>query len=111
MSEKISTHILNLELGQPAAGVAVRLFKQIEQAWQPVADAVTNDDGRAELALATPAQGIYRLVFATGDYFSALGKETLYPSVNIDFNLSDPQTHYHIPLLLNRFGYSTYRGS
>ncbi len=111
MSEKISTHILNLELGQPAAGVAVRLFKQIEQAWQPVTESVTNGDGRAELALATLEQGIYRLAFATGDYFSSLGKETLYPSVNIEFNLSDPQTHYHIPLLLNRFGYSTYRGS
>lgn len=111
MSEKITTHILNLELGQPAASVTVSLFKQAEQGWLPVTDAVTDEDGRAALAVNTSAEGVYRLVFATGDYFALLEKEIFYPSVTIDFNLSDPEAHYHVPLLLNRFGYSTYRGS
>lgn len=111
MDNSITTHILNLELGQPGTGVQVELFKQTAADWLAVCDSVTDADGRASLTLQAPEAGVYRLVFATGDYFQALGKASLYPSVTIDFIVTDPAVHYHIPLLLNQFGYSTYRGS
>jgi 5-hydroxyisourate hydrolase len=111
MIEPITTHILNLETGKPAQEVLVTLFQQVDNRWQEIATATTNDDGRAVLATNNTQPSIYRLVFATGAYFNAQVMDTLYPSVTIDFSVNDPTSHYHIPLLLNRFGYSTYRGS
>ena len=111
----ITTHVLDTSLGRPASGVAVGL--ELESAggdWKQVGQGVTDVDGRVSdllpdgFALAT---GAYRLTFETGPYFAAQGVEAFYGEVTIAFTVSDPAQHYHVPLLLSPFGYSTYRGS
>lgn len=112
----ITTHVLNTHLGKPAADVAVVL--EIADAfeggqWQELARGVTNHDGRiADLLPADSlAKGRYRITFATGEYFANQGVEHFYPQVAIEFEVDHPSEHYHVPLLLSPFGYSTYRGS
>ena len=101
----VTTHVLDAALGRPAAGVAVRL-ERLDGAL--VAEARTDDDGRVgDLADAEP--GDYRLVFGTGAWFAAAGRETFYPEVAVTFRLGDG--HHHVPLLLSPYAYSTYRGS
>jgi 5-hydroxyisourate hydrolase len=108
----ISTHILDTTRGRPAKGVMVRLERLANGAAQEVARGVTNDDGRVKPLLEViPGAGPYRLHFEVAAYFAALGVEAFYPSVTIDFTVSAPAEHYHVPLLLNPYGYSTYRGS
>ncbi len=111
---RISTHILDLHRGQPASGVPVRLEREIEAgAWQLVNSARTDPDGRCPQLLSgneLPA-GVYRLVFDTAAYFAANQLETLYPRIEIIFRARESESHYHIPLLLNANGYTTYRGS
>jgi 5-hydroxyisourate hydrolase len=105
---RISTHILDSSVGRPAAGVAVELASDAGV----IASGVTDADGRvAELWQGVLESGTYRLRFAVGDYFRQTGRETFYPSVVIEFSVADPDQHYHVPLLLSPFGYSTYRGS
>ena len=105
----ISTHVLDTSAGQPAAGVAVRLERWELDAWLVCASAVTDADGRCGkmLAAGKVLAGRYRLTFATGEYFV----RTLYPEVAITFEVEGDGSSYHIPLLLNPFGYTTYRGS
>src|SRR5262245_20105912 len=109
----LTTHVLDTTSGAPAAGVAVVLMQLGEDGrWHQVADGQTDDDGR--LALLNPQDlksGRYRLSFATGDYFQQRSLPVFYPQVSIEFQVQDPQEHYHVPLLLSPFGYSTYRGS
>ena len=110
----ITTHVLDTSLGKPAAGVAVTLDKQEAGGWKTLGGGATNADGRAEELLprgATLAAGIYRLRFDTAAYFRARGVEGFYPHVEIVFTVQDAAQHYHVPLLLSPFGYSTYRGS
>lgn len=110
---QITTHILDTSLGKPAEGVLIRLEQQTPQGWQPLAQGTTDNDGRIKNLLPTNepvARGIYRMVFDTASYFSKQNLRTFYPSVSIDFEVFD-ETHYHVPLLLNPYGYSTYRGS
>lgn len=108
----ISTHILDTSRGKPAKGVTVRLEQVVGMATTELAQGVTNDDGRVKPLLETiPMKGTFRLHFEVAPYFSALGVETFFPSVFIDFVVKDVNEHYHVPLLLNPFGYSTYRGS
>lgn len=108
----ISTHILDTSRGKPAKGVTVRLEQVVGMATTELAQGVTNDDGRIKPLLETiPMKGIFRLHFDIGAYFAALGVDTFFPSVAIDFAVNDVSQHYHVPLLLNPFGYSTYRGS
>jgi 5-hydroxyisourate hydrolase len=107
----ITTHILNLESGKPAAGVVVSLFEQ--NATNPLATAVTDSDGRViewDIALQLNP-GIYCLHFAVGDWFAHQGKTSFYPEIKIAFYVERLDEHYHVPLLLNSHGYSTYRGS
>ena len=105
----ISTHILDAALGCPAAGVAVRLEDATGLA---LGEAVTDDDGRvADLAPGPLDVGDYRLRFDTGGYFSAAGRDAFYPEVVVAFTIADAAQHYHVPLLLSPFAYSTYRGS
>ena len=111
----ITTHILDVSIGQPAAGVAVKLDRQAgDGGWVPVGVARTDGDGRAR-DLVTDGKSmmvaIYRLTFDVGQYFSARAIESFYPEVTIVFSVSDASQHYHVPLLLSPFGYSTYRGS
>jgi 5-hydroxyisourate hydrolase len=111
----ITTHILDTSRGKPAGGVAVVLESSgAQQGWQFLGRGVTDEDGRLRSLLSddfklTP--GAYRLIFQTGDYFAAQGVEAFYTEVTISFNVRDASEHYHVPLLLSPFGYSTYRGS
>lgn len=111
----ITTHILDTSAGHPAAGVAVMLEQQTEEAgWQVIARGVTDADGRLRLMEEADELfmlGHYRLSFSTGVYFAENGVESFYPEVTVTFTVRDPAAHYHVPLLLSPFGYSTYRGS
>jgi 5-hydroxyisourate hydrolase len=115
MKSPITTHVLDTALGKPAAGVHVVLqFWQAGRDWQQIAEGLTNDDGRlldwmpAGAAL-TP--GVYRLMFDTRGYFERQKQATFFPTVPIVFEIRDANAHYHVPLLLSPYGYSTYRGS
>jgi 5-hydroxyisourate hydrolase len=108
----ITTHVLDLGRGKPAAGLAVRLERKSGSAWTELARGSTDADGRLEglLPAGSPAEkGVYRLCFETGAYYGP--QSCFYPRVAIEFELSEPSQHHHVPLLLNQFGYSTYRGS
>ena len=112
----ISTHVLDASLGAPAAGVSVTLSR-LAGGWLDVESGVTDQDGRLRFVADTPA-GTYCLTFATGPYFAARAVPTFYPEVAITFTIPEPQDavtgiggHFHVPLLLSPFAYSTYRGS
>jgi 5-hydroxyisourate hydrolase len=110
----ITTHVLDTSRGRPAAGMGVALERAAAGEWQRVGSGKTSADGRAaNLAPAGAgiAAGTYRLVFDTGAYFQALGVAGFYPEVAIVIEVRDPAEHYHVPLLLSPYGYSTYRGS
>jgi 5-hydroxyisourate hydrolase len=111
----ITTHVLDSSRGQPATGVKVQLeFEQESQGWQVLATGVTNQDGRIGDLLPTDAPllvGIYRLTFDTRTYFQQQNVPTFYPYIPIVFAIQQAEQHYHVPLLLNPFGYTTYRGS
>lgn len=108
----LSTHVLDATGGQPAVGVGVRVERRTADGWRARADAVTvtDADGRALLG-EIRAAGVYRICFDTGAYFAAAGVATFYPEVSVTFTVADPAAHYHVPLLLSPFAYSTYRGS
>ena len=110
----ITTHVLDISLGRPAANVAVILEAQSAHGeWAEIARGATDTDGRLRdwtTANAVPA-ATYRLTFDTRAYFAARNIASLYPQVVIVFEVRDAQEHYHVPLLLSPFGYSTYRGS
>jgi 5-hydroxyisourate hydrolase len=110
---RISTHVLDLTRGKPASGVPVRLERQDSSGnWKAVQSAQTDADGRCSQLLLNDAlsQGLYRLSFDTKSYFDALKIESLYPLVEIMFQVRSGESHFHIPLLLSANGY-TYRGS
>jgi 5-hydroxyisourate hydrolase len=110
----ISTHVLDTSIGRPAAAVAVQLQRQSGGTWTEVSRAVTDHDGRVSALLPAAASsdaGGYRLTFDVGEYFRGRGVESFYASVSIDFLVGDTNAHYHVPLLLSPYGYSTYRGS
>jgi 5-hydroxyisourate hydrolase len=99
----LTTHVLDTRRGVPAAGVAIELRRDGE-----MAAAVTTDaDGRARL-LDETAAGEYELVFAVGDYF---GERAFLDRVPVRFTIADPDAHYHVPLLVSPWSYTTYRGS
>ncbi|MET0197340.1 5-hydroxyisourate hydrolase [Rhodococcus sp. RS1C4] len=105
----ISTHVLDAVAGAPAVGIRVALFHPVDG---QIATAATDADGRVpELVPGPVATGTYRLSFDTGSYFDVHGTATFYPEVSISFAVTDPDAHYHVPLLLSPFAYSTYRGS
>jgi 5-hydroxyisourate hydrolase len=100
----LSTHVLDAARGRPARGVPVRLERRDGDGWRRVAEGRTDDDGRVR-DLPPPEEGIYRLIFDTADY------SDFYPEVTVAFTVTDPGEHYHVPLLLSPYAYSTYRGS
>ena len=110
----LTTHVLDLGLGRPARGVTVRLARRNDAGgWAPVAERVTDEDGRVRdfLGGAPLETGRYLMTFLTGEYFRARGERSFHPEVPVAFEVGDPAQHYHVPLLLSAFGYSTYRGS
>ena len=111
----ITTHVLDTSVGRPAVGMPVVLERNTHSAgWQKVGEGMTNIDGRVNDLLAKTEAflpGHYRLVFETGPYFLIRDIECFFPQVTIGFVVKDSQQHYHVPVLLSPFGYSTYRGS
>ena len=109
----ITTHILDVSIGKPAAGVLVRLDRQtVDGEWETIGDQKTDGDGRARELLVEPlVTGAHRLTFDVGSYFTEKEIDGFYQEVMIAFNVKDASQHYHVPLLLSPFGYSTYRGS
>lgn len=111
----ITTHILDVSSGRPASGVPIILEIQTdENIWQLIGQGETDADGRLRSLMPDDSQlkaGTYRLTFDTGAYFVAQKTEAFYPEVKVAFVVKDAAQHYHVPLLLSPFGYSTYRGS
>jgi 5-hydroxyisourate hydrolase len=108
----ISTHILDTSKGRPADGVAVLLERQVNDTdFELVLSGVTDADGRLKLVPGAPERGTYRLRFAIGEYHWRQGYRTFFPVADIIFVVDKTDEHYHVPLLLSPFGYSTYRGS
>jgi 5-hydroxyisourate hydrolase len=103
----LSTHVLDTALGKPAAGIRVTLLR----GEKVLGEATTDADGRARDFSGTLEPGDYRLRFEVHPYFRSTGREAFYRIVTIEFVVRDAAEHYHVPLLLNPFGYSTYRGS
>ena len=110
----ITTHILDTSKGRPASGVLVVLEVRAESGYREIGRGETDADGRLRTLVPVGTElvaGTYRITFATGAYHAANGTIGFYPEVTIAFEVREPTQHYHVPLLLNPFGYSTYRGS
>lgn len=110
----ITTHVLDTMRGCPAVGVRISLERMDpHDTWKPIAQGRTDVDGRLHTLMPDGTQalpGTYRLVFETGQYFEAQSISTFYPQIVVTFTVDD-DPHYHVPLLVSPFGYSTYRGS
>ncbi len=118
MTGRLTTHVLDTMAGRPAAGVAVSLFRLNGEVRQAVATARTNADGRCDAPLleaAAMTAGTYELCFHVADYFRSRNVDLPDPPfldvVPIRFGIGDASAHYHVPLLISPYGYSTYRGS
>ena len=112
MKSQITTHVLDTAVGRPAQGIQVSLQAGGEQGWREIATGTTDADGRVtDLGPERLEAGVYRIDFATGAWFEASGTPSFFPSVSLTFNVTAPGEHYHVPLLLSPFAYSTYRGS
>ncbi len=114
MRSQITTHILDIAVGKPASGVKVILFIKQEESWKELAHSFSDINGRIEDLLSSDIQilsATYKLVFFPGDYFQKNNRKCFYPSISVCFEIINTKQHYHIPLLLSGFGYSTYRGT
>lgn len=114
----LTTHVLDTARGVPAAGLGIRLYRIEGERRTLLSELLTNHDGRTDGPILPQQQfrpGSYELVFAAGDYLRATGQAGAAPLfldlIPIRFGLSDAEAHYHVPLLLSPYGYSTYRGS
>ena len=121
----LSTHVLDATTGRPAAGLHVWLEHRGHAGWSPACEGLTGADGRLRLpgTAASPElepgpaadpgfePGVYRITFGSGPYFAARGTASFYPEVTVTFEMTGRGEHYHVPLLLSPFAYSTYRGS
>lgn len=110
----ITTHVLDTSQGKPADGVAIVLEQQDDAGhWQRIGEGTTNEDGRLTdlISPGSLTAGCFRMTFFTGDYHARQGIAGFYPTVTVDFQVTAADRHYHVPLLLSPFGYSTYRGS
>ena len=111
--KSVSTHILDTTFGKPAANVPVLLEKKGESGWEKCGGGMTDADGRIkDLVPAGKLEvGIFRVTFDTTAYYKLQAMECFYPEVAVVFQIREPEAHYHVPLLVSPFGYSTYRGS
>ena len=111
-SATLSSHVLDATTGRPAVGVAVRLERRGMDGWTPAGAGQTDADGRLRLGSAPGFEpGVYRITFGSGAYFDARGMTSFYPEVTVTFEMTGSGGHFHVPLLLSPFAYSTYRGS
>ena len=109
---RVTTHVLDATSGGPAADVEVSLERHAGHSWQLVTSGRTDADGRiTAFGPANLERGVYRVNFAVAAYFAAQDQPTFYPEVMIMFTLDDEEAHYHVPLLLSPYAYTTYRGS
>lgn len=113
MTSPITTHVLDTARGCPAVGVRIVLEREAAGTWTRVGDGVTDVDGRLRTLMApgSLAAGTYRLTFETGNYFRLHSVETFWETIVVPFVVRDAKGHFHVPLLVSPFGYSTYRGS
>ncbi len=109
----ITTHVLDTARGEPASGIFVHLETRDGDSWRELSAGRTDGDGRVRDLVGDGRlePGTFRLRFATAEYFEARGIESFHPEVAVVFRIADPDDHYHVPLLLSPFGYTTYRGS
>lgn len=111
----MTTHVLDTSIGRPAAGVAVTLeFRDASGAWRAAGHGTTDGDGRLRTLIGADAAivaGVYRLTFDTGAYFRIRSVDAFHPRVVVEFTVANAAAHYHVPLLISPFGYTTYRGS
>ena len=115
---RLSTHVLDTASGKPAAGLGIRLYALRGDERSLLKSTTTNPDGRTDVPLLTGDElvsGIYELVFSAGDYHRTQGETLVSPpfldEIVVRFGVADPAAHYHVPLLLSPYSYSTYRGS
>lgn len=115
---KLTTHILDTSTGKPGKNIAIQLYFLKNESWELVKETLSNNDGRCDSPLLEGADlhiGQYELVFQAGDYFDAAGIDLPDPKfldeIVLRFGISDADAHYHVPLLMSPFSYSTYRGS
>ncbi|ORX66681.1 hydroxyisourate hydrolase [Basidiobolus meristosporus CBS 931.73] len=110
----VTAHVLDSSVGRPAQDVKLTIEKLENIHWQVIGGGLTNTDGRCPELLALDYDlkaGIYQVTFETAEYYERQGKKCFYPYVKITFEITNPEEHYHIPLLLSPYSYSTYRGS
>ena len=109
----LTTHVLDTARGRPAAGIPVTLERANASGFEPAGQGVTDSDGRVRdlLREGSLTAATYRIRFALDDYFESQGTRAFYPYAEVVFRVEEPTVHYHIPLLLSPFSYSTYRGS
>lgn len=112
---QLSSHILDINLGKPAPGVLISLSRMNDdQSWSLIEERTTDSNGRVkdflETAPGTARTGIYKLTYHVSPYFQAQKQSTFYPFIEVVFEIKD-NNHYHVPITLSPFGYSTYRGS
>jgi 5-hydroxyisourate hydrolase len=115
---KLTTHVLNTASGNPAADLEITLYSAGDWGLKEIKRTITNSDGRCDAPLFQGDEfknGVYELQFAAGDYLRRVGNDLPDPafldSVPIRFGIADEDSHYHVPLLISAYGYSTYRGS
>lgn len=110
---QVTTHVLDTSTGIPGKDISVRLMQSANNEWRSIAQGITSADGRVADLLPSGknlAAGNYKMLFETGEYYAGQQIKTFYPAVEIQFTIFD-DSHYHVPLLISPFGYSTYRGS
>ena len=112
---QLSSHILDINAGQPATGVTIQLSRLVDgQSWQPIDAKTTDANGRVKEFLEkrpdTDNRGIYKLTYLVGTYFEAQAQKSFYPFIEVVFEITD-NSHYHVPITLSPYGYSTYRGN
>ncbi len=109
----ITTHVLDTAVGKPAKGIAVTLERQDKKQWKTIGKGKTDADGRLKTLMkeGSLTAGFYRLTFDAGPYFRRHNVQAFYKQIPIQFQIHGSEQHFHVPLLLNPFGYSTYRGS
>ena len=110
---QVTTHVLDTSAGKPGKNITVQLMQNTSNEWKSIAQGITNNDGRIPDLLPegkSLTAGNYKIVFETGNYYATQNIKTFYPAVEIQFIIFD-DSHYHVPLLISPFGYSTYRGS